>query len=216
MLHPPSPLFDRLLEQINALPVIDTHEHLQGPEARPAYKEPIAALIQGYVFSDLQSAGFGIRERDLARLQDEEVSTDEKWPLFERLWQATEHTAYARVTKLVLKQVYGEENLTREALERVAERLATQDKAAYFHTIDAAGIRLMLVDVLGWLPDGLASFLEGKKVFPEKWRPMISLPDLHPTTLGWETINGVESLADQHITSLDEFLEAVFDIFSAA
>jgi hypothetical protein len=212
MLHPPSPLFNRLFEQINALPVIDTHEHLQGPEARPAYQEPIAALIQGYVFSDLQSAGFGVRERDLARLQDEEVSTDEKWPLFRRLWQATEHTAYARVTKLVLKQVYGEENLTREALERVAARLATQDEAAYFHTIDAAGIRMMLVDVLGWLPDGLASFLEGKKVFPEKWRPMISLPDLHPTTLGWETINGVESLTDQHITSLDEFLEAVFEV----
>jgi len=77
MLHPPSPLFDRLLEQINALPVIDTHEHLQGPEARPAYKEPIAALIQGYVFSDLQSAGFGIRERDLTW-----ISTLPRWTNF--------------------------------------------------------------------------------------------------------------------------------------
>ncbi len=213
MLRPSSPIFDRLFEQINALPVIDTHEHLQGPEARPAYKEPIAALIQGYVFSDLQSAGFGVRERDLARLQDEEVSTDEKWPLFWQLWQATEHTAYARVTKLVLKNVYGEDNVTREALDRVAEKLTMQDEATYFSTIDAAGIRLMLVDVLGWLPDGLASFLKGKKVFPEKWRPMISLPDLHPTTLSWETINGLESLTDRHITSLDEFLEAVFEVF---
>jgi len=54
------------------------------------------------------------------RLQDPEVSTDEKSPLFQRLWKATEHTAYARVTKLVLRDVYGEAEPTREALERIA------------------------------------------------------------------------------------------------
>jgi hypothetical protein len=213
MLHPPSPLFNRLHEQIGAMPVIDCHEHLTGPEARPPYKEPIAALIQGYVFSDLQSAGFGIPDRDVARLQDPEVTTGEKWPLFERLWQATEHTAYARVTKLVLKNVYGESELTRAALDRVAEKLAAQDEAAYFRAIDEAGIRAMLVDVLGWLPKGLGSFLNGEKTFPDKWRLMISLPGLHPTALSWETIDHVGSLADRHITSLDEYLEAVFVVF---
>ena len=45
MLHPRSPLFNRLYEQINAMPVIDCHEHLGGPEERPPYKEPIASLM---------------------------------------------------------------------------------------------------------------------------------------------------------------------------
>jgi hypothetical protein len=213
MLHPHTPLYHRLYEQINAIPVIDCHEHLQGPEARPPYKEPIAALIYDYVFSDLASAGFGVGDRDLARLQDEEVSTDEKWPLFDRLWRATEHTAYARVTKLVLRHVYGESELTRRALDRVAEKLAAQDEAAYFRAIDEAGIRVMLVDVLKRLPGGLRSFLDGEKTFPDKWRPLISLPGLHPTTLTWETVEWVGSLADQHITSLDEFLAAVYVVF---
>ena len=105
MLFPRSPTFDRLYEQIDTMPVIDCHEHLTGPEARPPYREPIACLVRGYVFSDLQSAAYGIPDRDLARLADDEVSTDEKWPLFERIWQATEHTAYARVTKLIRKDV---------------------------------------------------------------------------------------------------------------
>jgi len=213
MLFPRSPVFDRLYQEIYAMPVIDCHEHLTGPEARPPYKEPIAALIHGYVFSDLQSAAFGIPDRDLMRLADHEVPTDAKWPLFEQIWHATEHTAYARVTKLVLKDVYGIDELTRAALDQVAEQLSGQDEAAYFRIIDEAGIEAMLADVLGWLPKGLGSFLDGSKTFPDKWRPMISLPGLHPTMLNWEAIVRVGSLADRHITSLDEYLEAVFEIF---
>ena len=213
MLFPHSPLFDRLYEAIAAMPVIDCHEHLAGPEARPPYKEPIAALVPGYVFSDLQSASFGVPDRELMRLEDPEVSTNEKWPLFERLWRATEHTAYARVTKLVLRNVYGEDEPTREALERIAAKLATMDEAAYFRIIDEAGIQAMLVDVLGWLPKGLGSFLDGSKTFPAKWRPLISLPGLHPTNLAWQTIYDVGQWADRHVTSLDEFLEAVYRVF---
>ena len=123
MLFTQSPLFDCLYEQISVMPVIDCHEHLTGPEARPPYKEPIASMICGYMLNDLHSAAFGISEKDIARLEDQDISTDEKWPLFERLWRATEHTAYARVTKLVLKNVYGESELTHEALDRVAEKL---------------------------------------------------------------------------------------------
>jgi hypothetical protein len=202
-----------LYERIAALPVVDCHEHLQGPEARLPYKEPIAALIPGYVFSDLQSAAFGVPDAEIMRLQDHEVSTDEKWPLFERLWRATEHTAYARVTKLVLKQVYGEDEVTREALDRVAERLDSRDEQAYFRTIDEAGIAVMLVDVLGWLPTGLGSFLDGSKTFPAKWRPLISLPGLHPTVLNHELIYRVGQWTDRCITSLDEFLEAICALF---
>ena len=213
MLYPQSPLFNRLHEQINAMPVIDCHEHMIGPEARPPYEEPIAALVHGYVFSDLQAAAFGVSDRDLLRLQDQDVSTDEKWPLFSRLWRAMEHTAYARVTKLVLHNAYDVTELTREALDQVAERLATRDEAAYFRTIDEAGIQAMLVDVLGLPPEGLGRFLDNQKTFPEKWRPLISLPGFHPTTLTWETVEVIGSLAGRHITTLDEYLEAVFTVF---
>ncbi|MBN1976230.1 MAG: amidohydrolase family protein [Anaerolineae bacterium] len=210
MLHRKSPLFNRLYEQINEMPVIDCHEHLTGAEARPPYKEPIAALFTSYVLHDLQSAAFGVSDRDVARLEDHEVSTDEKWPLLEKLWRATEHTAYARVTKLVLKNVYGEDTLTREALDRVAEKLADQTEEVYFRTIDEANIRAMLVDVLWWLP--VDKFLSGEKTFSEKWRPLASLTSLHQTTFTHESLAWYGRLADMHITSLDECLEAMFVI----
>jgi hypothetical protein len=192
------------------MPVIDCHEHLSGPEARPPYKEPIASLIHGYVLSDLQSAGYGLPEREIARLSDPEVSTDEKWPLFQKLWQSTCHTAYARVTKLVLKNAYGETEITRQSLERVAEKLAARDEAAYFRTLDETGIRVLLVDVLWWLPGQL--FVEGKKTFPEKWRPLISIPWLMQTANSGDGMASLGAMADRHITSLDEYLEATYTV----
>ncbi len=216
MLYPTSQLYDDLLDQITRLPVIDCHEHLSGPAHRPPYKEPIAALTLGYVQSDLESAAFGVPARELQRLADPEVPTDAKWPTFERLWRATEHTAYARVTRLVLREVYGETQMTRAALDRVAEKLADMDEAAYFRFIDDAGIELMLVDVLGWIPGGMGDFLSGKTIFPAKWRPLISLPGFHPTKLSWAEIQSIGGLVDRHVTSLDEYLEAVYRIFQAA
>jgi hypothetical protein len=213
MLYPPSPLFNRLYDRISQMPVIDCHEHLIGPEARPLYKEPIAALIQYYVLGDLRSAGFDVTDEDVGRFQDPEISTDDKWSLFERLWRATEHTTYARVTKLVLQDVYGERELTRETLDRVAEKLADQTEEAYFRTIDEANIQAMLVDVLEWLPDGLGSFLSGKKTFPEKWRPMISLPGFHPVSFTKEIVDNWGGLVNRSVGSLSDYLEVVFEIF---
>ncbi len=213
MLYSNSPLYHTLLEQIQTLPVIDCHEHLMGPEARPVYKEPIAALIRSYIVHDLWSASFGISARELAKLEDPEISTDEKWPIFEKLWISIEHTAYARVTKLVLKNTYGEDQMSRPALARVAERLAGMDETTYFSRIDQANIQAMIVDVLDWLPGSLESFLEGRKTFPAKWRPMISLPPFHRVNFGWSEIQWAGKLVDRHITSLDEYLEAVFIVF---
>lgn len=213
MPYPQSALYTRILDEIIKMPVIDCHEHMLGSEARAKYKEPIAALFPGYVQHDLESAAFGIPTREIQKLFDPEVSTGEKWPTFQKLWPAIEHTAYARVTKLVMKNVYGESEMTRDALDRVAEKFATIDEEAYIRTIDEAGIQAMIVDVIGWLPQGLESFLDGRKTFPPKWKPMISLPGFHPTGISRQTFQWVGSLINQQITSLDEYLEAIFTVF---
>jgi len=213
LLYTKSPVYSRLLDQINKLPVIDCHEHMAGPEARPKHKEPITALFCNYVQSDLESAAYGIPARELGKVFDPEIATDEKWPTLRKLWPAIEHTAYARVVKLVLKDVYGENELSREALDRVAEKLAALDEAAYLRTIDEAGIQAMIVDVIGWLPHGLGSFLDGRKTFPSKWKLMISLPAFHPTRIDRQSLQWVGDLIDHQITSLEEYLEAVFKVF---
>jgi len=217
MLHRGSDLFTRLLGEINRMPVVDCHEHMSGFAGRPAGAEPIAALTAGYVHSDLMSAGYGVPETEIGRLQDPKVDTDQKWPLFQQLWRATEHTAYARVTKLAMRDMYGVDEMSREGLEVIAAHLNDYDEASYHRSIDEAGIAVLLSDVLGdWLSpltEGLAGYLDGTRQFPEKWRLLISLPGLHPTTLTRERIETVGSLVGRSPTSLGEYLEAVYVLF---
>jgi glyoxylase-like metal-dependent hydrolase (beta-lactamase superfamily II) len=216
MLYPPSPLFNRLHAAIQKLPVIDCHEHMAGPSHRPPYTEPIACLTPGYVQSDLLSAakGLGIAWVEVNKLWDPAIATDEKWPAFERLWQATQHTAYARVTRLVLQNVYGQSALTRDSLERVREQLSARTDGWYDQVFDEAGIQAVLIDSLGrWFsPNILADYLSGKVKFPPRFHPFLPLPDFHPTRFN-DAIPWVESLVDVAITSLDEFMEAVYEVF---
>jgi hypothetical protein len=106
--------------------------------------------------------------------------------------------------------------MSREALDAVAEKLQAQDETAYFRAINDAGIEIILADVLGDflspLGLGLASFINGKAKYPDKWRLLISLPSLHPTSLTRESIETVGALVERNPTSLPEFLEAVFTL----
>jgi len=221
----PSPVFNQLLGRIREMPVVDTHEHLRGPERdlEQAPTEPIAALTVLYLISDLWSAGASHEEVQL--LQSREATTDEKWPVFNRLWAATQHTAYARVTKLVLKEVFGIEKLTRASLERVAEELAARDGSYYMKAIQNSGVRAVITDVLFPPPwdryiryfsnPVLKEFLEGKFQLPDAWHPTFNLPYFHEVRLR-EFADYVGALSDRSITSLAEYEEAMFELIRRA
>ncbi len=221
MLQKPSPIFDRLLGCIAQMPLVDCHEHLRGPDRdlEKAPAEPITALATMYFMSDLWAAGAS--DVEITLLQSEIATTDEKWPVFSRLWAGAEHTAYARVTKLVLKEVYGIKKLTRESLDLIAEQLATRDPAYYLKVIDDAGIKAVIADVLFPPPwerpiryfgnPVLKEFLNGEFLMPDIWHPVFNLPYYHEIRFR-EFIDFVGTLAGVNITSLGEYEEAMFDL----
>jgi len=225
MIHPRSSVFNHLLDRITQMPVVDCHEHLRGPERdlkdRP--REPIAALTTMYLINDLCSAG--ATDREIGILEDPATSTDEKWPLFARLWEACRHTAYARVTCLMLKHCYGVEEITRAALEHVAEHLAEQDETYYLRLFEEAGIKAVIADALFPPPwerpvryfgsPVLQQFLQNKFRLPRSWRPVFSLPYYHEIRLR-EFVDFVGSLAEQNVTSLKEYEEALYTLIRCA
>jgi predicted TIM-barrel fold metal-dependent hydrolase len=225
MLHKPSPLFNRLLDRINAMPVVDSHEHLRGPDRDPEATptEPISALTMLYFISDLWAAG--ATDQEITLLQSTEATTDEKWPVFSRLWTRAEHTAYARVTKLVLSEVYGIETLTRESLDRVAEQLATRDRSYYMNAIQDAGIKAVIADIIFPPPwerhvryfgsPTLKEFLEGRFPLPDMWHPVFNTPYYHEIRTR-EFIDFVGNLADVNTTSLGGYEEAMFELIKRA
>ena len=223
MIQRPSPLFTRLHDRIRQMPVVDCHEHLRGPEHDLALAptDPISALMVMYLVSDLWSAGAS--DREIEMLQSPEATTDEKWPLFERLWAASQHTAYARVTKLLLKQVYGIDDITRDSLDRVAEHLAARDRSYYLRVLEEAGIKAVIADVLFPPPwerpvryfgsPVLKQFLHDRFQLPAMWRPVFSLPYYHEIRLR-DFVDFVGSAADMAITSLAEYEAALLNLVS--
>ena len=112
--------FRSIRKAIDEIPVIDCHDHSVGYRSVPEYKEPIASLIREYIESDLMSVG---AEPHMEMLKNQTLSTQQKWPVFQKLWKATEHTSYARVTKLIMEKFYGESGMSIEALMRIGQRL---------------------------------------------------------------------------------------------
>jgi len=220
-LRKPSPVFERLLDRIAQMPVVDCHEHLRGPDRdlEKAPTEPILALVTMYLVSDLWAAGAS--DEEISLLQSELATTDEKWPVFSRLWASAEHTAYARVTKLVLKQVYGIEKLTRESLDLVAEQLATRTPSYYLKVIHDAGIKAVIADVLFPPPwerpiryygsPVLKGFLNGEFPMPDIWHPVFNLPYYHEIRFR-EFIDFVGALAGVSVTSLGDYEAALFEL----
>ena len=192
--------FEALRAEIEEMPVIDCHEHTVGPTGYPKHQEPIASLVMGYVQSDLVSAG---AEAEMAMLNDPAVSTEKKWPVFEKFWARTEHTGYARVTKWILKHEYGVEEVSLKALKSLSGKLLDlSDPKAYRAYLQKHGIRCRLLNVwIDW-----ARFLAGEHELPEYDRLLISLPDYHDLR-SWDRVHAIAQRTGRCVTSLDEYLE---------
>jgi hypothetical protein len=206
-------LFSDLYREIEKLPVIDCHEHTVGPREELGKKEPIASLIQGYVQSDLISAGISQKELDI--LNDDSVDTEKKWDIFEKFWKRIRFTAYGRVTRTIIEDLYGEKEISPESFMRIRDKLIQPTRETYDSLLDRANIKLMLSDVLGDL-DSLKRFIEGKFFDYNRIRFLFSLPQFHNNVRSFDFLQKVGSLLDRHITSLEDYLESVFELIKRA
>jgi len=218
-------IYQRLLDQINPLPVVDTHEHMRILDGQigTIYQEPIQALVVGYLSVDFLSAGAMPGEIEL--MQDPTVSTDAKWPLFQRFWRSCQHTAYARVTKIVLRQQYGIQQLDRASLDRVAEKLSVQSPQKKLEVLKQANIKAVISDWLFPHPTQrqlryysnpvLKQFLTGSIPALPLVRNTFNLPYFHEIRTR-EFIDFMSSLAQNNITSLQDYEESLFIILQHA
>lgn len=198
--------YERLRAEIASIPVIDCHEHTGGPATAPQYKDPLGALIQGYVQSDLQSAS---SNGEMAIINGDKP-LEERWKAFQRVWKRTEHTAYARVTKWVLREMYGEDTLSLAALRRMQGKLLNlKDEKVYWGILDRAGIKCRLLNI--WVGD--RKIIDGTHVLPDRDRYLIPLPGYHGVR-GWSDVNNHARTIDRTVTSLDEYVDACREAFT--
>lgn len=210
-----SDTFKSIRKVIDGVPVIDCHEHTGGYRFAPEYKESITSLIQGYVQADLVSVG---GEPHMKMLNDPSISTKQKWPIFQKLWKATEHTSYARVTKLIMEKFYGETEISLDSLERIEKKLLKiRDEKVYNKILDDAHIVCRLVNIWGMDIEkkeiNLKNYVEGKYKLPDRDRMLVPLPNFHHIG-SYAAIQEVTGILGKKVTSLDEYVELCGEIFS--
>lgn len=202
-----SSTYERLRAEIEPIPVIDCHEHTIGPANAPKYTDPLVALVQGYVQSDLHSASC---EADMAVINDANRPLAERWSVFERVWRRTEHTGYARVTKWVLREIYGESALSLDALERIEGKLLDlKDESRYWGILDKAGIACRIVNI--WVGDN--KIIDGSHTLPKRDRYMIPLPGYHGIR-SWNDAFRITQQIGKSAVSLDEYVDICRELFT--
>lgn len=208
--------YRRLKAYIDGLHVIDCHEHTAGHLCAPSYTEPVASLIQGYIQSDLITAGANESEMEL--LNNQKITTEDKWDTFARLWSRTEHTAYAKVTKKILADTYGEKEVTLQAMQRIRNRLLNlRDSKIYYGILDKAKIRCRLVNIFFSNSDediaNIKKFMEGSYKLSSYDRALIPLPMFHLFIRSRQSIERIAKLAATNITKMEDYLQACFSVF---
>lgn len=194
--------FEKILEYVNELEIIDTHEHLPHNEEvwleeyRKNGGDVFKEYLSHYFSCDLVSAG--LSQADLQKVTTSDLSVMEKWELLEPYWNAARHTGYGRALDMAVRGIYGIEGINRNTIEEVNQAFLASLKPGHFQRVlkDLSQIKVSLLD-------SLAKSLEWDKTF---FRSVFRL-DIFVFPYLREHIEYIEDLTGIRMTSFDAWCE---------
>jgi predicted TIM-barrel fold metal-dependent hydrolase len=144
-------------EFVDHTPFIDTHEHIIEETRRLVAPNPNdgrypcddwAYLFLHYSASDLTSVG--MTGEDFARFYGVERTPAEKWRLFEPYYARAKNTGYLQAVRITVRELFGEEDVSAESVERITEKMRTLVKPGYYRNVlrDVANVDTCQVNSL--------------------------------------------------------------------
>lgn len=101
--------YDELVEHIERLMIVDTHEHLPNERDMPRQGDVLSEWLRHYFSCDLVSAG--LDPADLERARDPKGDLGKRWKLIEPFWHAAESTGYGRALAISARDLFGIERI---------------------------------------------------------------------------------------------------------
>ncbi|MBD3308157.1 amidohydrolase family protein, partial [candidate division KSB3 bacterium] len=193
---------EQILEYVNTLEIIDTHEHLPCSETvwlqeyqdngGDVFKE----YLKHYFPSDLVSAG--LPERELNTIMTSDLPVPDKWARLKSYWEVARYTGYGRALDIAVRGIYGIEGINRDTIEEV--------NAAFWGSLKPGHFRYVLKE-LCQIKTSLLDSLEGSlDSDPEFFNNVFRMdPFIMPKSL--EEIHALERLTGIRITSFDAWCE---------
>ena len=196
-----------LRSALDAVPIVDTHEHLDTEAEFAAQPVDFGRLFLHYANCDLISAGCPLS--DMLRIQgDPSLSPQEKWRLMAPYWPYVRATGYGRCLEVAIRDLYGLDGLSAETVEPLSARMAANRRPGFYREVmDKAGIAVALwhrLERLGPIPRMWTPAYERSLFVQDLLSPFV---DLAETT--WRSGWGREILC------LDDYLEAIEERFAA-
>jgi len=125
-----STYYNELLDHIQPMEIIDTHEHLPVESERPQETDVLAEWLRHYFSSDLVSAG--LSDSDLEASRDSSRDIKNRWKIVEPYWRAAESTGYGRALTIAAKDLYGIDRIDADTIEQL-DRLFRESRSRGGH-----------------------------------------------------------------------------------
>lgn len=191
-------------QAVDAIHVIDTHEHQEEESVRLGAKLDFYRMFQHYAGSDLVVAGMS--HESMRKLENPDVPIDEKWRLFEPHYLSARNTAYLKAARIAIRDLYGIDELNKSTYATLTERMRERNKPGVVRWIlrDRCRIRCGQVNALD------TQFFR-LQTDPELFQQDLSVVAM----LRWPSaIQGLEKELNVSITSFKHYADAIDKLFA--
>ncbi|HUU29849.1 MAG TPA: amidohydrolase family protein [archaeon] len=208
---PESDVFLRIKREVDAIRLVDTHEHLitekfwltQEPDFFWWFQQPWFPQYSG---ADLVSAG--LPEDDLQFIIDKKNPLVERWERVAPYWPVIKFTGFGQALRIAARDIYGIPDIDENTWQELSKRIAESKKAGFYNKVlhDMAGIDLVILDQIV-LAD---PFLSGG---PPERTVMVKRFDYTFIELNREVVDSISKEYGMSIKNLDDLLAALDKAF---
>lgn len=210
--------FNEILDYINILSIIDTHEHLpSNEEDRDKDTDVIKEYLSHYFNRDLVSAGLPLPDHQ--KIAENSISVTDKWKIIEPYWEVSKYTGYGRSLSIAAKDIYGIDRICADTIEELNTRFQNSLKPGHFKKVlkDMCKIKTSLLNVhtLTSKSKALAPYTRNILCDKSMFRPVYVIDTLiYPSS--FNHIELIEKESDIRITSFKSWLDAAEAIIDKA
>lgn len=194
---------ERIARQVDAIRIIDTHEHLPPEPSRLKQQRSLFTTLH-YALSDMWADGLDRRLAD-SLFNDPAVPLQEKWDLMAPYWENVRNTAYTRTFLRAFKDIYDIADVNESTFAELSEKIQAANQPGFYHDVlyRRAGIDLAICDI----------GLPGRELDPELFRAVLRLDDF---LLQWNALSSVRETWGIEVRSLEDWERALDEAFRKA
>jgi hypothetical protein len=140
-------IYNSILVEIEKMPVIDTHEHVESEDVRTKrHIDMFNTYMTHYASCDLISSGMS--EGEMAFLKSDSDDLEKKWFIFKPHWENSKNTTYCKSLILATDAIYGINDINENTYQEINEAIKRENKKGFYQHVlkDICNIETSILD----------------------------------------------------------------------